>query len=230
LLGGEGLPQLKKNLKDRLARLDPDRSFRSQVVEDIKPVLGEFVESPERQAPLLTFAVGGAGAQSELIRDFLPGARRLIVSGGLRLALVAGIRGDIAERFRTWLRADGLLDQLGSSIQILHEPQMTGYFPAFNRLLAETDILWTKPSEMTFFGALGLALLLAPPVGVHERYNRRWAIERGAAIKQRDARYTADHLEEWIHDGTLAAAAWSGFMLLPKHGTYLIPKEISTPR
>jgi len=37
------------------------------------------------------------------------------------------------------------------------------------------------PSEMTFFAALGLPLILAPAVGVHERYNARWATEAGAA-------------------------------------------------
>ena len=38
-------------------------------------------------------------------------------------------------------------------------------------------MLWTKPSEMTFYAALGIPLILAPPLGAHERYNRRWALE-----------------------------------------------------
>jgi catechol 2,3-dioxygenase-like lactoylglutathione lyase family enzyme len=58
----------------------------------------------------------------------------------------------------------------------------------------------------------------APPVGVHERYNRRWAREGGAALKQRDARFAAEWLGDMIADGTLAAAAWAGFMRLPKFG------------
>src|SRR5262249_15388325 len=100
------------------------------------------------------------------------------------------------------------------------------YVRAFNAVLAETDVLWTKPSEMTFFGALGLAMVLSQPVGAHERYNRRWAIERGAALKQRDPRYCAERFAEWLSDGTLAAAAWSAFMSLPKFGTSRILEEM----
>ena len=60
------------------------------------------------------------------------------------------------------------------------------YFVRFNALLARTDVLWTKPSEMTFFSGLGLPLMFSWPVGVHEQYNRRWAIESGPGLNERD--------------------------------------------
>jgi len=107
-------------------------------------------------------------------------------------------------------------------VQILFTPDLWEYFRLFNQLLAETDVLFTKPSEMTFFAALGLPLVFSWPVGVHERYNRRWAIEGGAGLKQRDLRFTSDWIDEWLEDGTLAGAAWSGFMRLPKFGLYRI--------
>jgi hypothetical protein len=59
-------------------------------------------------------------------------------------------------------------------------------------------------------------------MGVHERYNRRWAREAGAGLKQRDARWAAEWISDWLVDGTLAGAAWNGYMRLPKHGLYRI--------
>jgi hypothetical protein len=99
---------------------------------------------------------------------------------------------------------------------------MEDYFPRFNALLAETDILWTKPSEMTFFSALGLPLILSDPVGVHERYNRRWAVENGPGLKQRDLLHAEYWMREWLNEGTLAAAAWYGYMRMPKFGLYQV--------
>ena len=95
----------------------------------------------------------------------------------------------------------------------------------FHARLADVDVLWTKPSEMTFFGALGLPLLFCPPIGVHEAYNRRWAIEAGAGVKQREPAFAAEWLDDWLADGTLAGAAWSGYMRLPKFGLYRILEE-----
>jgi hypothetical protein len=59
-------------------------------------------------------------------------------------------------------------------------------------------------------------------VGAQERYNRRWAVESGAGIKQRDPRFAGEWIAEWLSSGTLAAAAWSGFLRLPKFGLYRI--------
>ena len=108
---------------------------------------------------------------------------------------------------------------------MLYEADLLAYFRKFNELLAETDVLFTKPSEMTFFAALGLPLVFSWPVGVHERYNRRWAIEAGAGLKQRDPRFANEWIQEWLVDGTLAGAAWSGFMRLPKFGLYRILEQ-----
>src|SRR5262249_49728776 len=147
---------------------------------------------------------------------FLPSFARAIREDRLRLTLVAGVRAEVAERFRRELgRANVEAD-------VLHEPRMADYFRTFNRLLADADVLWTKPSEMTFFAALGLPLIFSWPVGVHEGYNRRWALEAGAGFKQGDPRFAAEWISDWIADGTLAAAAWAGFHNLPKRGLYRI--------
>src|SRR5262249_40749844 len=226
LLGGPSLETLRKNLAARLVRLDPESSFRNQYRDELHHFLGPLPASEKGKAPLVTFAVGGAGAQAEIARSFLPGLRPALEQDRLRLMLVAGVRKEVAARFEQWIHDNRLDGLLGTGVRILVEPSFREYFHAFNAVLAETDLLWTKPSEMTFFGALGLAMVLSRPVGAHERYNRRWAIERGAALKQRNPRYAAERFAESLSDGTLAAAAWSGFMSLPKFGTFRILEEI----
>ena len=63
--------------------------------------------------------------------------------------------------------------------------------------------------------ALGLPLVCAPPVGVHERRNRRWVREAGAGVKQRDPAHAAEWLLGLVDEGELAAAAWAGYVRLP---------------
>src|SRR5262249_11489365 len=148
---------------------------------DLEPlgVLPEVAEPPR-----LVFAVGGTGAQAELPGTFLPSLRQLLQSRKLCLTLVAGVRDDVRVRFEHDLARTGLGPELGKSIDILHEPQIDRYFDRFDALMAETDVLWTKPSELVFYAGLGIPLLLAPPVGIHESYNLRWARENGAGLKQ----------------------------------------------
>src|SRR5439155_23097484 len=98
-----------------------------------------------------------------LAAQFLPSLRPLLLSDRLRLTLVAGVRAEVAARFRRLLAEAGLAGQLGHAVEILAADGMAPYFRAFNRCLAETDLLWTKPSELTFFGALGLPLVFSAP-------------------------------------------------------------------
>jgi hypothetical protein len=224
LLGGPELPVLRATLRERLVRLDPRGSFRRELGRDVDHFLGGL---PDRAsgAPLLTFAVGGVGAQAGLVETFLPGLAPLVRRERLRIALVAGVREDVRERLVAAVSAADLASHPG--VEILFEPTFPAYLAAFNALLARTDILWTKPSEMTFFGALGLPLVFSWPVGDHERYNRRWAVEQGVGLRQHDPRFAGEWLREWLKDGTLAAAAWSGFMRLPKFGLYRIVEAIT---
>lgn len=222
LLGGPDLPVLRETLKGRIVRLDPKGTFQRQSLDEIRHFLGELPAAQDLDAPHLVFAVGGAGAQSTMVDMFLPSLSGALRSGQLKLTLVAGTRTEVKNHFEDVIDRNHLSGQLGVSLSILYAERLPDYFEAFNQLLATADILWTKPSEMTFFGALGLPLILSWPVGVHERYNRRWASERGAGIKQRNPYYAGEWLREMLSEGTLAAAAWNGFIRLPKFGVYRI--------
>jgi hypothetical protein len=226
LLGGPRLPVLKANLAARIVRLDPSGAFRRTMPEELAHFLGPLPSEEEGRPPLLTFAVGGAGAQAGMAAEFLPGFRAAVEAGRIRIALVAGIREEVELRFREIVARAGLESRLGDGIEIVADRTFQGYYARFNALLARTDVLWTKPSELTFYGALGLPLVLATPVGVHERYNRRWAREGGAGLKQRHARFAAQWLQDWLTDGLLAQAAWGGYMHLPKFGLYRILEAV----
>jgi hypothetical protein len=227
LVGGPDLPVLRGNLAGRLVRLDRKKVFREQARGEIHHFLGDLPEDQEGRPPLLTYTVGGAGAQADLARPLLKGVRGLIEEGRLRVCLAAGIRAEVAAKFREWVKEAGLEDYLGGAVEVFLADGLEEYFPRFNALLARTDVLWTKPSEMTFFSGLGLPLIFSRPVGVHERYNRRWAIENGPGLKQRDPIHAEYWIREWLNEGTLAAAAWYGFLRMPKFGLYQILEKVA---
>jgi hypothetical protein len=226
LLGGSQLGVLKTNMLARLARLDLDGVFRYQYARELEA----FGPLPEAEGPPhLAFAVGGAGAQVEMSARFLPSLGELLTTERLRLTLVAGSKREVRDLFELELERAGLANELGRSVRILYEPKVDDYFDRFDALLATVDIVWTKPSELTFYGALGLALVFAPPIGMQEDYNQRWALENGAGLKQRDPRVASDWLGEWLSDGTLAAAAWTAHKRLPCRGLYRILERLGFP-
>ncbi|HEX4803364.1 MAG TPA: hypothetical protein VFV14_07620 [Myxococcaceae bacterium] len=222
LVGGPDLSTLRRNLRGRLVRLDPQGAFREMYKEELSHFLGPLPKREAHRPPLLVFAIGGTGAQVGIAPRLLPSFRTRILEERIRLTLVAGVRGDVASKFHRLIDDAGLGGRIGSGIEVLYEADFDSYYRRFNQLLADSDILWTKPSELTFYAALGIPLVLSSPVGVHEFSNRRWARESGAGLKQRDARYAAGWIDEWLTDGILAAAAWSGYRRLPKLGLYRI--------
>jgi hypothetical protein len=58
----------------------------------------------------------------------------------------------------------------GIGLRIFCARDFFTYYRQLNQLLADSDVLWTKPSELSFYAGLGVPLVLAKPVGAHERY------------------------------------------------------------
>src|SRR5467141_717026 len=176
-------------------------------------------------APLIVFAVGGAGVHVPLAKTLLSGMEKQIREGKLRLALVAGIRKEVASTLSATLAELGLAGHAGT--ELLYDPDVFSYIRRFNALLARADALWSKPSELTFFAGLGLPFIAAPPVGAHEERNLRWATDRGAALPQHDPETAGQWLLEWVEDGVLASAAEAG-MCLPQTGVYDIADQVDS--
>lgn len=229
LVGGPTGEILRRNLRRRLVALDPKRRFLREIHDEVAHFLGELPEVADAP-PHLVFAVGGAGAQSDMVFSFLPGLAKRIRRKKLRLTLVAGLRPEVARQFTSAIEKAQLLPELeDGSVSILLCSTHREYFESFNELLSRADLLWTKPSELSFYGALGLPLIFSDPVGHHERYNRRWAIDSGVGNKQYDPKHAGEWLWEMLKDGTFAGAAWSGYMRMPKFGLYRIVQEVLGP-
>ncbi len=217
----------EQRLARTIERLDPRGVFRELHGTELE-LISRGTPPARDPGPIhLMFAIGGAGAQAEMADRFLPALRPRILDGSLRLQLVSGTRREVTNSFLDSVRFSGLDTELDRSIDIICAEDFLSYYRALNVALLQTDVLWTKPSEMGFYSALGLPCIIAPPVGAHERYNRRWLREQGAGLKQRRLDHALGWFNEWLEDGTLAGAAWSAYARLPKHGTRKIVEAVA---
>lgn len=227
LVGGEELGTLRRTLAARLVRLDPKGRFRAQAQSEELLALAHTAHEHEKQPPLVTITAGAAGSRAGRFEAFVPAVRHAVVAGAIRLALVAGVRADLARRYHAMLRRNYMDRFIGRGIEILIADHHEQYFDRFDELLSRTDVLWTRPNELVFYTGLGLPLIVTPPVGVHERFNRRFALEEAVAVKQRRPAQLPARIHEWLKDGTLAAAAWRGYLRMPKFGTERILEQVA---
>lgn len=219
---------LKKDIGSRIVNLDPRRLTQHKFGHIINYHIGKSHIPKKSNHPLtLTFAVGGAGAQSGLAQQILESLRMKIVEKKIRVVLVAGTRTDVVATFKHALKECGLSRELSRGVHILFDEEKHEYFKSFNEVLRTTDVLWTKPSELSFYVALGIPIIMAPSVGSQEDFNRIWLKTVAAGITQDDPRYTDEWLFDWIESGWLARAALNGFVEAPVMGTYVIDKIVT---
>jgi hypothetical protein len=184
---------------------------------------------PGSTEPLsLVFSVGGAGAQShiggELVRSLLPA----IAHSECTLTLSAGTNVLVADAFARAIKEAGAENFLGRGISVLHENTKLAYFDAFNEVLRGADVLWTKPSELSFYAAFGIPVLMATPVGAQEDSNREWLRDLGAGA---DAPPPLQ-FREWLSDarqrGELERMAEHGFQNIERHGAAHIMETVTS--
>jgi hypothetical protein len=204
LVGGDDLAALRGNLTARLDRLR------------------------RRSGPLaIAVAIGGAGAHADRAVHLALELEDRLADGRLRLTLAAGTRADVATRFRRRLAAR-LTPAAARAVDVLHEPRFDDAYRRFNRVLARADALWTKPSELVFYGALGLPLILEPPVGDHERHNRELVVAAGVAVDRPAAGGVGPWLDGRLGGGWFAEAACRGPENLSPRGVRAIASFVST--
>lgn len=220
-IGGREQVILKRDMRSRLYNLDPRGVYRRKYAKLIESYVCPVKDIKKNNHPLtVTFAVGGAGAQRDMGVTILERLADKCKKNALRLNLVAGIRNDVYLYYSKVLK-EYKLDKL-KNVNILFSENKMEYFKNFNRLLRTTDVLWTKPSELTFYTGLGIPVLMAPPVGAQERYNQAWLTAIGGGINSEDVRYVDQWLFDWLQSGWLAEAAVEGYLDAPKLGTYHI--------
>ncbi len=224
---GFKLATLKADLGRRLIQLDPQQLFISQYAKLLHQQLGRKTIRKKPVRPLtITFAVGGAGAQRELGVAILKSLRKEIIAGRIRINLVAGVHHVVNQYFKDALKKLKMSNTLNNGVDIIFQATKDQYFTEFNKILRETDIIWTKPSELSFYCALGIPIIMAPPIGSQEIFNQKWLQSIGAGINQEDPRYTNEWLIDWLDSGWLAEAAMQGYLEGPKYGTYNTHKII----
>jgi len=219
---GENKEILKSDLAVRLNLLDVRGTYFEKYSALIKNYLSETIAS----RPLtITYAVGGAGAQKEIGLTILKKLKDKIIAGTLAVNLVAGNRPEIKEYFEAGIKELNLDTNI--NVKVIFDADKIGYFGKFNKALRTTDILWTKPSELSFYCALGIPIIMSNPVGSQEDFNHEWLLNLGAGIDS----YDPEHVDEWLPDllesGRLARAAMDGFLNAETMGTYNIEKLFS---
>lgn len=226
-IGENNMNILRRDLAKRLIRLDPTKRFRTIHGEEVKHYLGEYW-NPEAEASnlTLTYAVGGAGAQAEIAEGLLTSLATPIRNRRIKLNLVAAHRKEVKLYFDKLLKKE-CLDST-NCIRIIYSEDKEAYFRQFNEILHETDILWTKPSELVFYCGLGIPIVIAPPIGPHEVLNQRWLRDLGAGLHQSDPQYCREWITDYLYDGKLSLAAWDGFLYARKLGARKIIDVLDT--
>lgn len=224
-IGGKNMEILVEDMKNRIINLDPSRKYRQKHDFIIREKLGKLPEKSDH--PLtITFAVGGAGAQKEIGIELIRRLKKPIYGGRLKVILVAGTKKNIKEYFEKELRNGGLGEIIGSGIEIVYGSTFEEYYDRFNLVLRKTDILWTKPSELSFYSALGLPIVIAPTIGSQEEYNKTWLLKSGFGVEQREIGQVKEWLYDWLEEGYFADMAMEGFISGEKMGTLKIKEQI----
>jgi len=222
-IGGKTIKTLKEDLGCRIGNLDPHGKYQKKYNAIINTYLGKRYCKVSAKHPLtITFAVGGAGAQRDIGVTILESLHDHIDKGRIRLNLVAGSRNDVYRFYEEKVKELHLEKHHGGTVNIIFAKHKLDYFTKFNEVLRTTDILWTKPSELSFYAGLGMPIIIAPTIGSQEEYNKAWLHAVNAGFEQEDPAYAHQWLFDWLESGWLAEAAMSGFLNAPRNGAYHI--------
>lgn len=225
-IGSQHLETLKSDLGYRLLNLDPQRKYFKQYQPLITKYLGDLPQKANHPLTIM-FAVGGAGAQKEIGIKILNSLKEKIREKKIKVILVAGTKKWVKKYFLQNIKRLNLTEGIGDNIEIIFNEQIREYFQSFNAALRRTDILWTKPSELSFYTALGLPIIIAPPIGSQEDLNQEWLLRLGSAMLQQNPSYTDQWLFDFLEDGWFAEAAVQGFIEAEKKGVFNIEKIVS---
>ena len=219
---GKDMEILKEDMRHRIVNLDPNKKYRKIYEPLIKGSLGNLPEKSNHPLTIM-FSIGGAGAQKEIPLNAINSLKNKIKDKKLRFIIAVGVREELREYFAENIK--GL--KLDGWVHILSAITTDEYFKLFNEALRETDILWTKPSELSFYAGLGLPIIVAPTIGSQEDFNKKWLLHVGAGISQENPKYADQWFYDSLNAGDFAESAMQGFMEIEKMGTYNIEKIIS---
>lgn len=217
---------VKKDILSRIINLDPNKIFIKKYDSLIREHIDrkfniEKTSIYKTHKLTLMFTIGGAGAQYDIAEKIINALYNRLKNNEIKLIISVGTKLDLKTHFENRLKEFN-----NDAAEVIFSIDKKGYFEKFNSALRKTDILWTKPSEMSFYSALGIPIIVAPPIGAHEISNKEWLEHMGSGFIQKDPEYSSDWLFYWLEDGRFADAAIHGFMDAPIMGTYNIEKIV----
>jgi hypothetical protein len=161
------------------------------------------------------------------VEEMVPSLRKKLQEGKFRFLLSCGTSTVTVERFKRLLERTQLSQLYGKRIDVVYDRNPLAYFANFEKALRNTDILWTKPSELVFYAGLAIPILCAPCIGPHEHLNQMWVTDLGAGVAMAGDVASCDQwIADMLDEGRFAAAAWNGFMNVPRNGTFNIEKLV----
>ncbi|MDD4358494.1 MAG: hypothetical protein PHY30_01615 [Candidatus Pacebacteria bacterium] len=211
---------LKEDLKNRLVNLDTEKKYYKKYKSLIDSELGKLPKKSDHPLTIL-YSVGGAGAQSEIGVQMVEALKDKLEAGEVRIILSAGVRPTVRDYFEETVSNI-------KNVEIIYEKNFRTYFETFNNALRKTDILWTKPSELSFYAMLAIPIIIAPEIGSQEKFNKRWIEKSGFGVEQKDPLHINDWLFDSINRGYLAEMAMNGFMKGERNGLKNIKKIIKS--
>ncbi|MEA3344164.1 MAG: hypothetical protein U9Q16_00565, partial [Patescibacteria group bacterium] len=225
-IGTEEKEILKRDLKYRILNLDINKEYRNIYKPLIDKYLGVLPSKPDHPLTIM-LSIGGAGAQRELAMKFVKSLSKRIKSKNIKIILSAGNKQAVKNYFVDRIKKLGFEKNLGNEIEIIFSKNIGTYFKEFNQKLRKTDILWTKPSELSFYSGLGLPIIIAPSIGSQEDFNRKWLISLGSGILEENSNYVNQWLFDFLSSGRFAESAMQGFLEAGSLGTHNIIKTCS---
>ena len=213
---------MRENLANRLVNLDPEKRYEAM----IKSQKGIYFTGKKTHILTLTFMIGGAGAQQDILYTISASLAKAIREKQVRLQVLFGTHLDRAQKYTEYLSEIGIHGE--EYVLVQASPTIEEYFSQFVALLHNTDILLTKPSEMSFYAALGIPILILPPLGAHEEYNLQWLVQNGSGLKIDNPQTIDEWLFDWIDQGLLAKAAMDGYLFSEHRGTYHIEEYLQS--
>ena len=213
----------KNDTAYRLLNLDPDGEYYKKYQSLVHRTLGRLPQKPNHPLTIL-FSIGGAGAQKEIGEAAAGSLAPKLKNGEIKLILSVGCNWKLKDYYQTVAQKLGIDQRPG--FEILYEAKKDQYFQRFGQALRTTDIFWTKPSELSFYAALGLPIVIAPPIGSQEESNMRWLVKSGFGISQENPACVDQWLFDWLNQGYLAEAAMQGLVEGEQLGTYHIERLV----
>ncbi|RPH32439.1 MAG: hypothetical protein EHM93_09290 [Bacteroidales bacterium] len=206
LIGGFSQEIALKNYKKRMQLLDNPY--------DLSP------DSPLK----IAYIVGGAGVYSDIGMQIANMLKEEIEEGLIVLYLVAGIKGEVICSYHNFKQTRF---PKSNNLCIVGSNRLHDYFNQFNELMSHIHILWTKPSELVFYSALGIPIIMTDPLGPQEEANRDWLLKIGAGGSQYISKYTNLWLMNRLNTKEFSRMAYAGWSKGIRTASYRIPEIIA---